>query len=123
MWACQWAVATALGHLAELYEEQHRYADAEPLRGRALEIIERYVGSTFPPALLSSLEAHAAVLRKLGRSSEAEKAEAHARMIGARHGPKSYRVVASMRSGERGLASRFLKVVEVVFCPWRFPSR
>jgi tetratricopeptide (TPR) repeat protein len=37
-------VATVLNNLAELYQDQGRYADAEPLLKRALKIIEKSSG-------------------------------------------------------------------------------
>jgi tetratricopeptide (TPR) repeat protein len=41
-------VANSLNNLARLYQDQHRYADAEPLHKRALAITEKTLGPKHP---------------------------------------------------------------------------
>jgi tetratricopeptide (TPR) repeat protein len=85
------SVGTALDHLAECCEDQQRYSEAEPLRRRSLEIMERGWGKIVPYRLADALETYAAVLRKLGRAGEAEHVESRARPIRAKYPKGSYR--------------------------------
>ena len=63
-------VTRSLDSLARLYHEQGRYADAEPLYGRALAIEEKSLGQDHP-ALAERLEIHANLLQKMERGDEA----------------------------------------------------
>jgi len=45
---CRAALALALNDLAELYKEEARYADTEPLYKRALAIREKAIGPDHP---------------------------------------------------------------------------
>jgi tetratricopeptide (TPR) repeat protein len=45
-------VATSLHNLANLYESQGRYAEAEPLSLQALEIAERQLGVNHPNTII-----------------------------------------------------------------------
>jgi len=84
------SVGTALDHLAECFEDQQSYAEAEPLRRRSLEITERGWGKIIPYRLAEALETYAALLRKLGRAGEAEDVESRARPIRAKYPKGSY---------------------------------
>ncbi len=77
-------VATSLNNLAELYNAQGRYAEAEPLYKRALAIWEKVLGPEHPN-VVAGLENYAALLRETGRSAEADKLEARAKVIQAKH--------------------------------------
>ena len=77
-------LATSLNNLAELYHGQGRYAQAEPLLKRSLAISEKALGPDHPD-VATSLENYAAQLRKMHRDAEAEKLEARAREIRAKH--------------------------------------
>ncbi len=77
-------VATSLNNLALLYQDQGRYADAEPLYKRALAIAENVLGPEHPN-VAPSLENYAILLRATGRTAEADKKEARAKAIRARH--------------------------------------
>jgi tetratricopeptide (TPR) repeat protein len=63
-------VARVLGHLADLYQAQGRYADAEPLYKRALAIQEKTLGPDHPDVAVS-LNNLAELYRTQGRYSEA----------------------------------------------------
>jgi len=64
-------ISTALDRIALVYEDQQKYAEAEPLRSRSREIKERAWGERHPSFLADSLAAHATVLHKIGREQEA----------------------------------------------------
>ncbi len=73
-------LATSLNNLAELYREQGKYAEAEPLHQRALAIREKALGPEHPD-VATSLETYANFLRKMERDAEAEQMEARAKAI------------------------------------------
>ena len=64
-------MATALSNLALLYDEQGRYAEAEPLFWRALAISEKVLPENHPDIALR-LHNLAGLLRNLGQQSQAE---------------------------------------------------
>ena len=83
-------VARTLNNLAEFYQAQGRYADAEPLNKRVVAIFEKALNTKDPLdpfALLLKfeyrgiLENYAALLRKTGRGTEAAKMESRAKAI------------------------------------------
>ncbi len=63
-------MATSLNNLAALYQDQGRYAEAEPLYQRSLAIMEKALGPEHPDvaALLNNL---APMLSALGKREEA----------------------------------------------------
>ena len=63
------AVAKALDTLAELYEAQNKYAEAEPLLKRSLAIREKSPGQ---PDVAASRERLAVAYDKMGRASDAQ---------------------------------------------------
>ncbi len=65
------AVATSLNNLAELYDEQGKYAAAEPLYKLALAIQEKGLGPNHS-AVATSLNNLAEVYRTQGKYAEAE---------------------------------------------------
>ncbi len=75
-------LATSLNNLAGLYQDQGRYAEAEPLFQRSLAIAEKALGPEHPD-VATSLENYAFLLREMGRDTEAEKLEERARAIRA----------------------------------------
>ena len=77
-------LATSLNNLALLYNDQEKYAEAEPLYQRSLAIWEKALGPEHPSVALS-LENYAALLREMGREDEAAKMEARAQAIRAKH--------------------------------------
>ena len=72
--------------MAEIYRDEGRYADAEPLIKQALAIWQKASMSEHPSAA-SSLEIYADLLRKTNRAAEAAEIEARAKAIRARHSP------------------------------------
>src|SRR5262249_24810055 len=70
-----------LQRLSSLYEEQGRYAEAEPIINRALAILETEFGQNNPRRTLQALDTYAPVLRKLGLQNEAVVIEAKAKTI------------------------------------------
>ncbi len=77
-------MATSLNNLAVLYHAQGKYAQAEPLYGRALLVLTRAVGPDHPN-VATFLGNYAALLHKLNRDAEADKMEARAQAIRAKH--------------------------------------
>ncbi len=59
---------------------QGRYAEAEPLYRRSLEIREKALGPEHPN-VATSLNIYAALLRATGRNAEADKMESRAKAI------------------------------------------
>ncbi len=64
-------MAGSLNNLANLYREMGRYAEAEPLFRRSLEINEKQLGADHPN-VAQSLNNLAALYREMGRYAEAE---------------------------------------------------
>ncbi len=77
-------MAKSLNNLALLYDDQGKYAEAEPLYKRSLAIRENALGSQHPD-VAESLENYAALLRETGRGAEATKMKARAKAIRAKH--------------------------------------
>jgi tetratricopeptide (TPR) repeat protein len=63
----QLSVGAALDRVAEVYEDQQKYAEAEPLRKRSLDIKEKVWGGTLHPTVADTLETYAALLRQIVR--------------------------------------------------------
>ncbi len=77
-------MATSLNNLANLYKDQGYYAEAELLYKRALAIVEKALGPEHPH-VATSLENYSALLRQTARADEAERMEARAITIRAKH--------------------------------------
>ena len=77
-------VATSLYELAELYQRQQKYSDAEPLYRQALEMRERALGSDHLDVAVT-LERYAALLRKTSWEKEAANLESRAQAIRVKH--------------------------------------
>ncbi len=77
-------MATSLNNLALVYDDQGRYAEAEPLYQRALPIFEKALGPEHPD-VAQSLENYAALLRETEREDKAEEMEARAMAIRVKH--------------------------------------
>jgi len=78
----------SLNNLAELYREQGKYSEAEPLYRRALAILEKTLGPEHPK-VATVLENLAILLRKSDQEKEAEEMSVRARAIRAKHAPRS----------------------------------
>ncbi len=76
-------MAGSLNNLAELYRDQGKYAEAEPLYRRSLAIRETALGSEHPD-VATTLESYAVLLRETGRTAEADGLEERARAIRAK---------------------------------------
>jgi tetratricopeptide (TPR) repeat protein len=74
------AVTLRLCGLAQYYQNQSRFADAEPLLARAVLNGENTPGAK-KPALAAALNQQAAVPRSLGRPADAARAEARAKAV------------------------------------------
>jgi len=70
-------VGTSLDDLAAVYTAEARYAEAEPLERKALEIFEHTLQSDHP-YVADALQHYAALLRKMNRQAEADTLEARA---------------------------------------------
>ena len=80
--------ATSLNNLALLYDNQSKYAEAEPLYRRALFVLTKALGPDHPN-VATTLENYAVLLRKMDRDNEAEKMEARAQAIRIVHALKN----------------------------------
>ena len=78
-------LASALYNLAKVYIQQGRFALAEPELKLAAKIRELKLGVT-SPEFAEALEAHASLLKSLGREPEAKREEIMAEAI--RHNAK-----------------------------------
>lgn len=76
--------ATSLNSLAELYHDQGRYGEAEPLLQRALAIFEQSLGLEHP-YVATVLKNLAILLRKTDRVDEAAPLESRAQAIRSQH--------------------------------------
>ncbi len=76
-------MAASLNNLAELYGGQGRYAEAEPLYERALEIYEKALGSAHPKVAIV-LENMAVFYKQIGRMDEAKSLEERAKGLRSR---------------------------------------
>ncbi len=81
----QIVISSALDRLAEVCECQEKYAEAEPLRRRSLEIKERAWGERRSWYLVDSLAAYANVLHKIGREQEAGEIDERVEAIRAKY--------------------------------------
>ena len=77
-------LAFSLNNLANLYNDQGKYAEAEPLYQRALVIREKALGPGHS-AVATSLENYADLLREMGRDDEAAEMETRAQAIRAKN--------------------------------------
>jgi tetratricopeptide (TPR) repeat protein len=84
-------ISASLDKLAEIYECQQRYAEAEPLRRGSLEINEQAWGEGYSWIWVDSLAAHANVLHKLGREDEATQIDERVKAVRTNHPPGSIR--------------------------------
>ena len=66
--------AQSLNNLAGLYDEQGKYAQAEPLYQRALTILEQSLGPQHPRTR-GARKNYASLLRAMGRDDEAKQIE------------------------------------------------
>ena len=73
-------VATSLNSLANCLRQQMKFAEAEPLYQRALDIKKKTVGMRHPD-LVIIYENYAKLLRAMGKEAEASKMEATAQAI------------------------------------------
>jgi tetratricopeptide (TPR) repeat protein len=80
-------VAADMSDLALLYDAQGNYTQAEALFNHALGICEKAFGLEHP-GIVPNLEFLATFLRRAKRPAEAQKVEARARAIRAKHRPK-----------------------------------
>jgi tetratricopeptide (TPR) repeat protein len=116
-------ISTALDRLAVVCEDQQKYAEAEPLRRRSLEIKERAWGERHPLFLADPLAAHANALHKIGRKHEADEINQRVEAIRLRYPQGSMRCYlrASVGPTKRSLRWRFSTFVSVILHPSRFP--
>jgi len=84
-------ISVALDQLAEIYERQDKFAEAEPLRRRTLEIRQDAWGDAHSWLWADALAAYANTLRKIGREQEAAKLDERVEAIHAKFPPGSVR--------------------------------
>ena len=84
-------ISVALDQLAEIYERQDKFAEAEPLRKRSFEIQQEAYGDANSWLWVDSLAAYASTLRKIGREQEAAKLDERVEAIRAKFPPGSVR--------------------------------
>lgn len=107
-----------------VYEDQQKYAEAEPLRRRSLEIKERAWGDRYSSLFVDFLAAHANVLHKIGREDEAVELDRRVEAIRSRYPQGSMRffVRATARPIKRSLRWRFSTFVSAILHPSRSES-
>jgi len=117
-------ISTALDRLAVVYEGQHKYAQAEPLRRRSLEINERAWGERYSSFLADSLAAHANALHKIDREQEAAEIDKRVEAIRLKYPQGSVRcsLRATVRPIKRSLRWRFSTFLSAILHPSRFRS-
>jgi tetratricopeptide (TPR) repeat protein len=117
-------ISTALDCLAVVYEDQQKYADAEPLRRRSIEIKERTWRETRPWYLVDSLVAFADVLHKVGREQEAAEVGTRVEAIRAKSPQGSTRCILRVMSRpiRQSLRWRFCMFLSAILHPSRFQS-
>jgi tetratricopeptide (TPR) repeat protein len=115
-------IGTALDRLAVVCEDQQKYAEAEPLRRRSLEIKESAWGERYSSFLADSFAAHANTLHKIGREHEAAEIDKRVEAIRSRYPQGSQRcsLRATMRPIKRTLRWRFSMFVNAILHPSRF---
>ena len=115
----QLPISTALDKLAEIYECQEKYAEAEPLRRRSLEIKERVWGERTSWIWVDSLAAYANVLHKIGREYEATKIDERVEAIRTKYPQGSVRCSLGFMSMpiKRNLRWRFATFVNAILHP------
>jgi tetratricopeptide (TPR) repeat protein len=77
-------VAISLNHLAELYQAQGKYSEAENLYKRALVIWEKALGPDHPH-IATVLENMAGFYRKIDRADDAKRLEERVKRIRSEH--------------------------------------
>lgn len=117
-------ISTALDRLAVVYEDQQKYAGAEPFRRRSIEIKEQAWGETRSWYLVDSLAAFANVLHKIGREQEAAEVDTRVEAIRAKYPQGSMRCTlrAMSRPIKRNLRWRFSMFLNAILHPSRFQS-
>jgi len=115
-------IGTALDRLAVVCEDQQKYAEAEPLRRRSLEIKERAWGEGRSSFLADSFAAHANVLHKIGREHEAAEIDKRVEAIRLRYPQGSVRcsLRITTRPIKRNLRWRLSTFVSAILHPSRF---
>lgn len=115
-------ICSALDRLAEVCEYQEKYAEAEPLRRRSLEIKERAWGGRRSPFLVDSLAAYANVLHEIGREHEAAEIDERVEAIRAKspQGSVHCTLRAMTRPIKRNLRWRFSTFLRAILYPSRF---
>jgi len=114
-------LVTALSHLAECYEDQEKYAEAEPLRRRSIEITEEVWAKITPWFLADALENYARLLRKLGREAEAEELATRAKPVRAKYPKETRRIQHRLIAGPTKISLRWR--VSAFITALRRPSR
>jgi len=112
-------ISTSLDKLAEIYECQQKYAEAEPLRKRSLEIKARAWGEENSWLWVDSLAAYGKALRQIGREDEATKIDERVKAIQTNYPPGS--VQSSLRFMampiKRNLRWRFTTFINALLHP------
>jgi tetratricopeptide (TPR) repeat protein len=114
-------ISAAVDRLAEIYEVQEKYAEAEPLRKRSLEIKQQAYGERNAWIWVDSLAAHANALHKMGREVEAAQLNEHVEAIRAKFPEGSVRTSVRLMSSpiKRTLRRRFLMFINALRQPGR----
>ena len=100
-------ISEALDRLAEIYEAQEKYAEAEPVRRRSIEIKQQAWGEHNAWIWIDALVAHANSLHKIGREDEATQLDERVEAIRTKYPNRSTRVTMTSRPLKRTLRGRF----------------
>ena len=110
-------ISEALDRLAEIYEAQEKYAEAEPVRRRSIEIKEQAWGEHNAWIWVDALVAHATALRKIGREHEATQLDERVEEIRTKYPNRRTRVTMTSRPLKRTLRWRFNVFVNALLHP------
>ncbi|HET6893119.1 MAG TPA: tetratricopeptide repeat protein, partial [Pyrinomonadaceae bacterium] len=112
----QLPISVSLENLAGIYECQQKYAEAEPLRRRAVEIKQQVWDERHAWIWVDSLAAYANALHKIGREHEATKIDERVKAIRKKYPPGSVHTSVRLMSMpiRRTLRWRFATLVNAI---------
>ena len=110
-------ISEALDRLAEIYEAQEKYAEAEPIRRRSIEIKQQAWGEHNDFIWVDALVAHANSLRKIGREDEATQLEERVEAIRTQQPQRRTRVTLTSRPVQRTIRWRVCVFIHTLLRP------
>ena len=111
------SISEALDRLAEIYEAQEKYAEAEPVRRRSIEIKQQAWGEHNDWIWVDALVAHANSLHKIGREDEATQLDERVEAIRTQQPQRRTRVTLTSRPIQRTLRWRVWVFIHALLRP------